>query len=106
MLKTVKRIRIPYTLSKAFYYFLWQSVLAVALLAPIRSQNVLTQRNDLQRTGWNSNESVLTQANVSGGSFGKIFTRTVDDQIYCQPLIVNDVTIAGVQHNILIVATV
>jgi len=106
MLKTVKRIRIRYTLTKAFYYFLLQSILAFALLAPIRSQNVLTQHNDLQRTGWNSNETLLTQTNVSGGNFGKIFTRTVDDEIYCQPLIVNNVTIAGVQHNILIVATV
>jgi hypothetical protein len=48
----------------------------------------------------------LTQANVGGGGFGKIFTRAVDDQIYCQPLIVNQVNIGGGYHNIVVVATV
>ena len=71
-----------------------------------RAQNVLTQHNDLQRTGWNPAETTLTQANVSGGTFGKIFSRDVDDQIYCQPLIVNNVSIGGGTHNIVITATV
>jgi hypothetical protein len=84
------------------------SCLAVALLTirPAYAQNVVTQHNDLKRTGWNQAETLLTQANVSGGSFGRIFSRSVDDQIYCQPLIVNNSFIAGGFHNIVIVATV
>ncbi len=72
----------------------------------LRAQNMVTQHNDLKRTGWNSRETQLTQAAVSGGKFGKLFVRSVDEQIYCQPLIVNHVPIGGGTHNIVIVATV
>ena len=49
--------------------------------------NVIMNHNDLKRTGWNSSETILAQDNVSGGNFGKIFSRDVDDQIYAQPLV-------------------
>jgi len=68
--------------------------------------SVLTQHNNLQRTGWNNNETQLTQAAVSGGNFGKIFSLQVDDQIYAQPLVMGNVSIGGGTHNIVIVATV
>lgn len=68
--------------------------------------NVLMNHNDLKRTGWNQNETILTKANVSGGNFGKIFSRTVDDQIYAQPLVVSNIKIAGNLRNIVLVATV
>ena len=60
------------------------------------------QHNDLKRTGWNSNETQLTQANVSNGNFGLIFSRSVDDLIYSQPLIVSNLSIGGGTHNIVI----
>jgi hypothetical protein len=72
----------------------------------VGAQNVLMQHNDLKRTGWDAGENVLTQSNVSGGTFGKIFQINVDDQIYSQPLIVNNVAIGGGIHNIVIVTTV
>ena len=80
--------------------------LFAALIA--RSQtSVLTQHNDLYRTGWNNKESVLTTRNVNKNSFGKLFTRNVDDQIYAQPLVVSGVNIPGSgSKNIVIVATV
>jgi len=62
--------------------------------------------NDLKRTGWNSNETILTQSTISNGNFGLVFARSVDDQIYAQPLVVSNVTIGGSKHNIVIVATV
>jgi hypothetical protein len=68
--------------------------------------SVLMQHNNLRRTGWNANETTLTQANVSGGNFGKIFSRTVDDQIYAQPLVVSNLNINGNNHNVVFVATV
>jgi type IX secretion system substrate protein len=68
--------------------------------------NVLTQHNNLKRTGWNSNETTLTQNNVSGGNFGEIFSRQVDDQIYAQPLVLSNISIGGGTHNVVIVATV
>ncbi len=68
--------------------------------------SVLTQHNDLKRTGWDSTETQLTQSNVSSGRFGKLFSRPVDDQIYAQPLIVSNLSISGGTHNVVFVATV
>jgi hypothetical protein len=92
--------------SRPLFYIIFCGVFLMISILPLKAQQVVTQHNDLKRTGWNSAEKQLTQANVSGGSFGKIFTRTVDDQIYCQPLIVNQVSIGAGIHNIVIVATV
>lgn len=69
--------------------------------------SVLTQHNDLYRTGWNNKETLLNTKNVNKTSFGQIFSRTVDDQIYAQPLVVLNVNIPGNgSKNIVIVATV
>jgi hypothetical protein len=68
--------------------------------------NVIMNHNDFKRTGWNKNETTLAQDNVSSGNFGKIFSRNVDDQVYAQPLVLSNVSIAGGTHNIVIVATV
>jgi PKD repeat protein len=67
--------------------------------------NVLTQHNDNFRTGANLNESILTVANVSTSQFGKLYTRTVDGQIYAQPLYVSGLTISNGLHNVVYVTT-
>src|SRR5579871_3656157 len=68
-------------------------------------QNVLTQHNDLNRSGWFNQETTLNKSNIKSGSFGKLFSKPVDDQIYAQPLVVN-VTFPSGKKNIVIVATV
>lgn len=67
--------------------------------------NVLTQHNNLKRTGWNDNETKLTQTNVSN-NFGLLCKKKVDDQVYAQPLAVSNLTINGKAHNVLFTATV
>ncbi len=68
--------------------------------------DVIMNHNNLMRTGWNSDETILNQDNISSGNFGLVFSRNVDDQIYAQPLVVSNVSIGGGIHNIVIVATV
>lgn len=68
---------------------------------------VLTQRNDNARSGANLDETDLTTANVAPPTFGRLFSRDVDDQIYAQPLYVPNVEIDGRgAHNVVYVATV
>ena len=83
------------------------SLLGVVMAAPASAQvAVTTQHNDLNRTGVNSNETILTTANVNVNTFGKLFTRDVDGQIYAQPLYVPGVQIpAQGVHNVIYVAT-
>jgi hypothetical protein len=66
--------------------------------------NVLTNRFDNSRRGVNSSETVLKPSNISVQNFGKLFTRTVDGDLYAQPLIV-DVSIDGVSRSIMLLAT-
>jgi hypothetical protein len=73
--------------------------------------NVVMQHNDIARTGANTNETILTPANVNKTSFGKLFRQTTDGYVYAQPLYVAGVTLgsgtpqAGTTHNVVFVAT-
>jgi hypothetical protein len=66
---------------------------------------VLTQHNDTSRTGQYLTETTLTPSNVNSTQFGKIFSYSVDGQIYAQPLYVPGVMINGVSHNVVYVVT-
>ncbi|HEV8067501.1 MAG TPA: fibronectin type III domain-containing protein [Planctomycetaceae bacterium] len=59
--------------------------------------------------GVNSNETILTPANVNSTSFGKLFSTTVDGQVYAEPLYMENVAITtGANqgtHNVVFVAT-
>jgi len=68
--------------------------------------SVLTQHNDLSRSGTNPSETVLTTNNVNGSSFGKLFSLPIDGFTYAQPLYDSGVTIPNKgTHNITYVAT-
>ena len=68
--------------------------------------SVLTQHNDLARTGANLQETLLTTSNVNAQDFGKLYCLPVDDQVYAQPLVMHDLVIGGVMRDVLFVATV
>src|SRR6202049_5316864 len=74
--------------------------------------NVVTQHNDIARTGQNLNETILTPANVNNNTFGKLFSYSIDGQAYAQPLYVAGVRMmgsgtvqAGTTHNVVFVGT-
>jgi Legume lectin domain/Chitobiase/beta-hexosaminidase C-terminal domain len=88
--------------------------LAVFLLAALTTQaqsSVTTQHYDIGRSGANTNETILTPANVNSTTFGKLFSYPVDGLVYAQPLYMPGVTMgtgttqAGTTHNVLFVAT-
>ena len=57
--------------------------------------DVLTQHNNLSRTGWDSTETILNHQTVNANSFGLLYTMPVDDQVFAQPLVVSQITMPG-----------
>ncbi len=66
---------------------------------------VLTQHNDIARTGAKLDETQLSPQTVKPGAFGKLFARDVDGQLYAQPLWMPNVDVAGAVRNVVYVAT-
>jgi uncharacterized repeat protein (TIGR03806 family) len=68
--------------------------------------NVLTYHNDNTRQGANTNEVVLTPANVNVKTFGRLRSYSTDGYIYAQPLYVSGLVIPGQgTRNVIFVAT-
>src|SRR5258705_9936023 len=66
---------------------------------------VLTGHNDALLSGSNTQETILTPANVNPTNFGNLFNYAIDGYAYAQPLYVPNLTINGVAHNVVFAAT-
>ncbi len=80
------RIVVIFSLGAAFTWLLTSATRISAEISVQPPVSVLTQHNDVGRTGANLSETILNTSNVSVAQFGKVFTRAVDGQIYAQPL--------------------
>ncbi|HTS37506.1 MAG TPA: hypothetical protein VMH04_17650 [Candidatus Solibacter sp.] len=87
---------------------LFRSLFRVCILAATltaSAQDVLTYHNNNARTGLDSKETTLTLTNVNSSTFGKLFVLPADGLVDAQPLYISNLSIAGVTHNVVIVAT-
>ncbi len=76
----------------------------MAAAGPLFAQapNVLTWRYDNTHQGQNTQETILTPTNVNTNTFGKLFSHTVDGQVYAQPLYVGNLTLPNsTTHNVI-----
>jgi hypothetical protein len=61
--------------------------------------------NDVGRTGQNTTETKLTQANVNSATFGLLQNLSVDGLVDAEPLYLSQLSISGVPHNVVFVMT-
>src|ERR1700685_3349262 len=66
---------------------------------------IVTYQNGNSRLGQNTQETILTPANVNATNFGQLFNWQTDGNIYAQPLYVPNLTINGSVHNVVFVVT-
>jgi len=77
-----------------------------ATLTVSAATDVLTQHNDVARTGQNLTETILTTSNVNSATFGKLGFYPMDGLVDAQPLYASNVAVPnGGTHNLLIAAT-
>jgi hypothetical protein len=67
---------------------------------------IFTHHNDNSRTGQNTQESILSPANVNVVTFGKLFSYSIDGIAHASPLYMANVNIPGVgTRNVVYIAT-
>jgi hypothetical protein len=101
--------RAPRHRSKRIWHRLNQAVIEPLELRRLMSTAVSDFHGNAASLGTNLTETTLTPGSVNVNSFGKLFSATVDGQVYAQPLYQPGVTITsgsypGV-HNVAYVAT-
>ena len=59
----------------------------------------ITNSGDDLRDGWYPDEPSLTPQLISGGSFGQLWSATVDGQVYAQPLLANGTLLVATEND-------
>ncbi len=81
------------------------TVAASVAVAVTDLAGVTTYHNNVSRNGANTQEYALTTSIVTSSTFGKLFSCSVDEAVYAQPLWVPNLTISSAKHNVILVAT-
>jgi hypothetical protein len=81
------------------------ATLTVNQIVTSSGTDVTTYHNDIGRTGQNTTETVLTQANVNSATFGLLRNLAVDGGVDAEPLYLSQLSIAGVAHNVVFIMT-
>lgn len=80
-------------------------LLLTAVSGLASAQSVVVGHTDLNQTGSNTAESILSPATVQSSRFRNLGSYAVDGMVFAQPLYVPGVMISGTRYNLLIVAT-
>ena len=81
------------------------ATLAVNPVVSSAGTDVVTYHNDIGRTGQNTTETTLTQANVNSTKFGLLRILPVDGRVDAEPLYLSQLSLAGVAHNVVFILT-
>ncbi len=79
----------------------WSALLLLCAAAALPGVDVITQHFDNGRSGANTQETLLTTANVNQANFGKLFTVTLNANVNGQALYVPGLTINSATHNVI-----
>lgn len=81
------------------------TLLTLAISVALCQVHVTENRYNKERTGENTSESVLTQAALESGQFGKLANKRVDRPIWGHPLYVAGIDVQGRTRNVVYVTT-
>lgn len=80
-------------------------VLTVQASSVAAAPDVTTYHYNTMRNGVNTQETILTPANVNSTTFGKVGFFTADGKVDAQPLFLSNLTVGGAAHNVLYMAS-
>src|SRR5437016_13542784 len=72
--------------------------IALVSVSQVLAEGITNSGDDL-RDGWYPEQSSLTPQLVSGGTFGQLWSTTVDGQVYAQPLLANGNLLIATENN-------
>jgi len=81
------------------------ATLTVNPVVAFAGTDVTTYHNDVARTGQNTTETILMQANVNSTTFGLLRNLSVDGLVDAEPLYLSQLTVAGSVYNVVFVVT-
>jgi iron transport multicopper oxidase len=74
------------------------ALIALAAAGQARAEGITNAGDDL-RDGWYPEQSSLTPQLVSGGTFGQLWSVSVDGSVYAQPLVANGNLLIATENN-------